>query len=180
MDPLLGEIRLFGGNFAPQGWAFCQGQLLSIAQNSALFSLLGTTYGGDGQTTFGLPDLRGRVAIGFGQGAGLPNYVLGELAGEPNHTLTTTEMPIHTHAAQTQVNATAGGGNAGSPTNAYPAASTTRDNIYSTGTPNTTLNAQAAQVTIGTNGGSQPHNNMPPYLGLNYIIALQGIFPSRN
>lgn len=179
MDPLLAEIRLFAGNFAPNGWAFCQGQLLSIAQNTALFSLLGTTYGGDGMVTFGLPDLRGRVPIGFGQGPGLPYYVLGEQSGEPNHTLLTTEMPAHNHAAQAQINAVSGGGNVGSPANAYPAASTARDNIYSSATPNSTMSPQAAQVTLGISGGSQPHNNMQPYLGLNYIIALQGIYPSR-
>ena len=178
-SPFLAEIILFAGNFAPRGWAFCQGQILSIAQNTALFSLLGTTYGGNGQTTFALPDLHGRVPVGTGQGPGLPNVNLGEVSGEPSHTLIITEMPAHNHPAQGQINAASGGGDNGSPGGNFPAASTARDNIYS-GTSDTTMNANASQVTVGAAGGSQPHNNMQPYLGMNYIIAIQGIFPSRN
>jgi microcystin-dependent protein len=176
MEGYIAEIRLFAGNFAPRGWAFCQGQILSIAQNTALFSLLGTTYGGNGQTTFALPDLRGRVPVGTGQGPGLPSINLGEMAGEPTHTLIITEMPAHNHQAQAQGNTNAGGTT--SPTGATWATSTARDNIYVSAAPNTPMAANT--VTVGIAGGSQPHNNMQPYLGLNYIICLQGIFPSRN
>ena len=177
--PFIGEIRLFGFNFAPRGWAFCQGQLLSIAQNTALFSLLGTTYGGNGQTTFGLPDLRGRVPVGQGQGPGLPTVTLGEQSGEVNHTLIATEMPAHNHTATTQINASGSAGNSTNPSGNFPAVSTTRDSVYANAS-GATMNASAGQTTIGNAGGSQPHNNMQPYLGLNFSIALQGIFPSRN
>ena len=144
-DPYIGEIILFAGNFAPRGWAFCQGQILSIAQNTALFSILGTTYGGNGQTTFALPDLRGRVPVGTGQGPGLPSVNLGEQAGEPAHTLIATEMPAHNHPAQAdQLPAAA----ATAPPQAAIscAASTTRDNIYSKCCRHD-MNANASQVT---------------------------------
>jgi microcystin-dependent protein len=178
-EPYLGQIILFAGNFAPRGWAFCNGQILQISQNTALFSILGTTYGGNGQTTFALPDLRGRVPVGMGQGPGLPSVDLGEMAGEPDHTLINSEMPAHNHPAQGQIKAANGGGNSAAPSGNFPAASTTRDSIYSN-TADTTLNANASQVTVDAVGGNQPHNNMQPFLGLNYIIALEGIFPSRN
>src|SRR5690242_20434903 len=132
MEGTIAEIRMFAGNFAPRGWAFCQGQILSIAQNTALFSLLGTTYGGNGQTTFGLPDFRGRTAVGTGQGPGLPSITLGELAGEPTHTLIITEMPAHNHATQTQVNANSAEGTAFTPTGGIWATSPNGDTIYST------------------------------------------------
>ena len=176
MDGYLAQIILFAGNFAPRGWAFCQGQILSIAQNTALFSLLGTTYGGNGQTTFALPDLRGRTPVGTGQGPGLPSINLGEVSGEPTHTLIITEMPAHNHQAQMQ--GQTGAGTSTSPGGAAPATSTARDNIYSASAPNTPMAANT--VTVGISGGSQPHNNMQPYLGLNYIICMEGIFPSRN
>lgn len=178
MEGYIAEIRLFAGNFAPRGWAFCQGQILSIAQNTALFALLGTTYGGNGQTTFALPDLRGRVPVGTGQGPGLSNVTLGEVGGAPTHTLIITEMPAHNHTAQTTVNAAATGTTT-SPSGNYPAGSTARDNIYNN-TSNATMNPGMAQTMVGIAGGSQPHNNMQPYLGLNYIICMEGIFPSRN
>lgn len=178
-EPFIGEIIMFAGNFAPRNWAFCNGQLLPIAQNTALFSILGTMYGGDGQTTFGLPDLRGRVPVGVGSGPGLPPIVEGQVGGETSHTLIITEMPAHNHTATTQINAQSGAGNSGAPGGKYPAASSTRDSIYSDAT-NATMNANAAQVTVGIAGGSQPHNNMQPYQGINFIIALYGIFPSRN
>ncbi len=177
MEGYIAEIRMFAGNFAPRAWAFCQGQILSIAQNTALFSLLGTTYGGNGQTTFALPDFRGRVAVGTGQGPGLPSINLGEVAGEPTHTLIITEMPAHNHTLQVQIgladaNATSTEGDGkilGSPA----------ANIYSA--PNTASGHMGGVTSsIGIAGGSQPHNNMQPYLGMNYIICLQGIFPSRN
>lgn len=175
-EPFLAEIIMFAGNFAPRGWAFCQGQLLPIAQNTALFSLLGTTYGGDGRTTFALPDLRGRVPVGTGQGPGLPNINLGEMSGEAAHTLNVTEMPAHSHPAQAAGSANAG--DSASPGGNTWATSTARDNVYTSAAPDSSMAASA--VTVGAAGGSQPHNNMQPYLGMNYIIALQGIFPSRS
>jgi microcystin-dependent protein len=174
--PFLAEIVLFAGNFAPRGWAFCQGQILSIAQNTALYSLLGTTYGGNGQTTFALPDLRGRVPVGTGQGPGLPNVNLGDMSGAPTHTLIITEMPAHNHTAQAAGNSNSG--DSASPNGNTWATSTARDNVYINAAPNGLMAANT--VNIGVAGGSQPHNNMQPYLGMNYIIALQGIYPSRN
>jgi microcystin-dependent protein len=177
--PFIAEIVMFAGNFAPRGWAFCQGQIMSISQNTALFSLLGTTYGGNGQTTFALPDLRGRVPVGTGQGPGLPAVNLGQMSGEPTHTLIITEMPAHNHTVATQANVSSAAGNSTNPSGNFPAVSTTRDNVYANAS-NATMNASAVQTTIGVAGGSQPHNNMQPYLGMNYIIAVEGIFPSRN
>lgn len=172
-SPFLGEIKMFGGNFAPLGYAFCNGQLLSIAQNTALFSILGTTYGGNGQTTFALPNLQGRVPIHFGQGAGLSTYNLGEISGVETVTLSQNQIPTHTHALA----ANSAAGTDGVPgTNKVLATSTARDKLYSTSAPNVTLAPQS----IGTVGGSQPHTNLQPYLAINFIIALQGIFPSRN
>ena len=177
-EPFIAEIVMFAGNFAPRGWAFCQGQILSIAQNTALFSLLGTTYGGNGQTTFALPDLRGRTPIGVGQGPGLPNVSLGEVSGSPTHTLLITEMPAHNHL----IRANANNANDSLPANAYLAAaviptdSNKSVSAYNSATDNTTMNPG----TVAPTGGSQPFSIMQPYLGINYIIALQGIFPSRN
>ncbi|MFL6137941.1 MAG: phage tail protein [Frankiaceae bacterium] len=167
-EPFIGEIRLFGFNFAPRGWATCSGQILSIAQNTALFSLLGTMYGGNGQTTFALPDLRGRVAISFGQGPGLSNYTQGEVSGSENVTLIPQQMPQHNHT----VNATSADASANKPGGAFPSAG----GAYNTAPDGTTMAAQM----IGMAGGSQPHENRQPYLVLNYCIALEGIFPSRN
>lgn len=183
MEGYIAEIRLFAGNFAPRGWAFCNGQILSIAQNTALFSLLGTTFGGNGQTTFALPDLRGRVAVGPGQGPGLPAVNLGQVSGEPSHTLIITEMPAHNHAAQVTTrafeNSLGGTGDSESTSNTYWASSVGVGNIYST-TTNSVMNPGAVAATIGIAGGSQPHNNMQPYTGINYIICMEGIYPSRN
>jgi microcystin-dependent protein len=175
-EPFLAEIVMFGGNFAPRGWAFCQGQILSIAQNTALFSLLGTTFGGNGQTTFALPDMRGRVPVGTGQGPGLPSINLGQVAGEPTHTLIVTEMPAHSHPAQAQGVSTAG--TSTSPAGGTWATSSARDAVYSNAAPNAPM--AAGGVSVGAAGGSQPHNNMQPYLGINFIIAIEGIYPSRN
>lgn len=179
-NPFIAEIRIFAGNFAPRGWAFCQGQIMSIAQNTALFSLLGTTYGGNGQTTFGLPDLRGRVPIQQGQGPGLSPRTLGEVGGTETVTLISTQMPAHNHT----IGASTSPGNIANPSNNTLAVGqvtvnggTELVNMYVGSTaPNVALNAQTA----GVAGGSQPHNNMQPFLAINYIIALQGIFPSRN
>src|SRR5688572_2928769 len=173
MDPLLASIILFAGNFAPRGWALCQGQLLSIAQNTALFSLLGTTYGGNGQTTFALPDLQGRAPIGTGQGPGLSNVDLGEVGGTENVTLTVSEMPAHTHT----LNAVTDAGDTSVATNALNANTGALDREYKAATTaNTSMHSSAISVT----GGSQPFSTRPPYLGMNYIIAMEGIFPSRN
>ena len=172
-DPYLGELRLFPYTFAPRSWAFCQGQILSIAQNTALFSLLGTTYGGNGQTTFALPDLRGRFPMSSGQGPGLPNYTLGQVAGQPSVTLSPNEMPAHAHA--TGVNA-ASAATTKNPNNAIPAF-TAAGSSYGTAAD---LTMSPSMVNVGIAGGSQPHDNMPPYLTLNWCIALEGIFPSRN
>ena len=171
-EPFIGEIRLFPYNFAPRGWAFCNGQLLSIGQNTALFSLLGTTYGGNGQTTFALPDLRGRVAISSGQGSGLANYVVGQIGGEEGHALITSEMPSHNH----QANANTAGGNSQNPQGNYWSADASGGSAAYSSVKNAQMNAAA----IGNTGGSQPHNNVQPYLTLNYCIALQGIYPARD
>ena len=174
-DPFIGEIRLFGGNFAPRGYAFCDGQLLQISQNTALFSLLGTTYGGDGRTTFALPDLRGRTPIGPRQGPGLTNRTLGQRLGQETATLTQSQMASHNHPmiATTDFSTSMMPGN--NLPSRPPGLLGTR--IYANGPPNTMMNTAAID---GTTGGNGSHNNMQPFLGLNYIIALQGIFPSRN
>jgi microcystin-dependent protein len=190
LDPLLGEIDVFAFNFAPKGFALCNGQLLPINQNQALFALLGTTYGGNGQTTFALPDLRGRLAIGYGQGPGLPDYSLGERSGSESVTLLATEMAAHTHAIDTSaLTATArcrsGAGDQRTPAGNVPAAGATpASTVYSSAAANATMAASA--VTVGGNaacaaaGGGQAHENRQPFLVLNYCVALQGIFPSRN
>ncbi|MBD2386866.1 phage tail protein [Cylindrospermum sp. FACHB-282] len=166
-EPFIGQIILFAGNYAPKGWALCQGQILSISQNQALFSILGTTYGGNGQTTFGLPDLRGRFPIGTGQGPGLTNRDLGELAGSER--LTASQLPAHTH----QLNGTVSAATSGDPTGKLLANS--RASTYGTGSP---VALSASSISAG--GSASPSETMPPYQGLNYIIALEGIYPSRN
>jgi microcystin-dependent protein len=169
-EPFIGQIQAFGFNFAPRGWATCDGQIISIAQNTALFSLLGTTYGGNGQTTFALPDLRGRVSLHQGSGPGLSSYVMGQSSGTENVTLISTQMPAHNHLVT--ANGTAGSKLEDVPSGNFlgPA------EAYSTTTTGATLNPQS----LGIAGGNQPHPNMQPYLTINWCIALQGIFPSRN
>ena len=172
-DQFVAEIRIFAGNFAPTGWAFCDGQLLSISQNTALFSLLGTTYGGDGRTNFALPNLQGAAPLQAGQGPGLSLRDLGEVGGEPAVTLLSTEMPAHSHTPQCN----SGSGDLNTPaSNAWSKAHTgkTPFNSY---TANSSQNVAMNPLPLA--GGGQPHNNMPPYLALNFIIALQGIFPPR-
>ncbi|HEY7811057.1 MAG TPA: tail fiber protein [Allosphingosinicella sp.] len=177
-EPFLGEIRLFAINFPPRGWAFCNGQQMQINQNQALFSLLGTAYGGNGQTTFFLPNLRGRVPIHTSQ-----NHTIGEAAGSSSVTITQQQLPQHVHfmsgkAAQAAVVGGAVPANTKSLAQAIASTGTpaTPVNIYSTAGPQTALNA----ASVTNTGGSQAHNNMMPYLVLNFCIALQGIFPSRN
>ena len=173
-DPFVAEIRIFTGNFAPTGWAACQGQILPISQNTALFSLIGTLYGGNGQSTFGLPDFQGRAPINHGQGPGLSQRSVGERSVVETVTLLSSEMPLHTHllrGATTAADQT-------SPSNAVWAGSSggrTPPPLYST-TQNTTMAPNALSIA----GGSLPHNNMHPYLALNFIIALQGVFPPRS
>ncbi len=168
---ILGEIYLVPYNFAPVGFADCNGQLLSISQNTALFSLLGTTYGGDGKSTFALPDLRDRVPIGAGQGPDRSDYIEGEMGGESSHVLTIAEMPSHTHA----VMADSGAAISSHPAGNLPARDAAQVPLYA-GSPNAVGSASA----VGIAGGGAPHNNLQPYLGLKYIIATQGVFPARN
>ncbi|GGK37523.1 MULTISPECIES: phage tail protein [Flavobacteriaceae] len=175
MEPFLGQITMFGGNFAPRGWAYCNGQLLAISQNTALFSILGTTYGGDGRTTFALPDLRGRAPINSGGGSagpGLSPRPLGQRGGAQDVTLNQTQMPNHNHASQIAVNSSTGGES--NPSGQFIAAHSGAFSEESSSGSN--LNG----LTIGAAGGNLSHPNMQPYLAVNFIIALVGIFPSRN
>ena len=168
--PFVGEIRMFGGNFAPAGWAFCSGQLMPISENDTLFTLIGTTYGGDGQSTFGLPDLQGRLPMHMGTGPGLTTRTIGEMGGVETVTLTVNQIPIHTHAPQSDAN----NGNQATPQNrVWAGAAASR---YSSSAPNLAMNN-----TLGGNaGGSQPHDNLMPYLAISFIISLFGIFPTQN
>lgn len=183
-DPYIAEITMFGGNFAPRGWALCDGQLLAIAQNTALFSLLGTTYGGDGRTTFALPDLRGRVAIHPGSGPGLSPIRLGESGGSMSQNLMAANLPAHNHTlgagATAALHAQSGAANSSLPAGNVLAVD--RDRNYSSSAPDVDMQAGAVTLAGATDntGSSQPFSIMQPYLGVNYIIALQGIFPSRN
>ena len=172
-DPFVAEIRIFAGNFAPKGWALCDGQLLPISQNTALFSLLGTTYGGDGKSTFALPNLQGSAPMQQGQGPGLSLRDLGEQGGEQAVTLLQTEMPSHTHG----VNANSGGAGFPSPVgNVWASLPGRTPPPLFKSTNNTLMSPFGTSIA----GGSLPHNNMPPFLGLTFIIALQGIFPARS
>ena len=179
--PILSEIKIISWNFAPKGWAFCNGQLLPINQNQALFSLLGTTYGGDGRVTFGLPDLRDRVAMHEGNG-----HVLGERGGEIAHTLSQPEMPQHIHLVNVD-STTAATSNTVDPANTKVLGQSlgvpSQGSSFPVSMYNTNINGpfvNQAPASIGNAGGSQPHENRQPYLTLNFIIALQGVFPSRN
>jgi microcystin-dependent protein len=174
-EPFLGQIETFGFNFAPRGWAFCDGQLLPIAQNSALFALLGTTFGGDGRTTFALPDLRGRVAVHVGNGPGLSTVTWGQKSGSETRTLNINNLPSHTHTAA--LRATTRRGNTADPED-HTLAMKSRTNIYQTAAPE--VDMQAGSVVIGNTGGSQSFSIRDPYLGIYHSIAITGIFPSRN
>lgn len=204
MEGTIGEIRMFAGNFAPLGWMLCNGQSLSISVNEALYSLIGTTYGGDGQQTFNLPDLQSRIAIGAGNAPGLSSYILGETVGTENVTLTTAQMPMHSHNAIVQpgaggfsaaatlygVNDNGGedspGGNyigqdsgAGA-TNYAPGTESAPAAMHAGSIQINNLFAPLPNVTVGISGGSTPHNNIQPVLGMNFIICVEGIYPSRN
>lgn len=195
MEEFIGIIKIFGGNFAPRGWAMCYGQIVSISQNPALFSILGTSYGGNGQTTFALPDLRGRVPVGTGQGPGTDNIILGQALGTSNTTLIMNNLPTHNHLITPTTNVKvsnkvgdssdprgkvlAEGAQIGSGPNA------TKLKPYVTYNSTDTNNGDLAGVSStptnsGNSGNNIPINNMQPYLGVNYIICLEGIFPSRN
>jgi microcystin-dependent protein len=172
MDPFIAEIKIFAGNFAPRAWAFCDGQLLPISQNSALFSLLGTTYGGDGRTTFGLPDLRGRTPIGPRNGPGLSDYALGQRGGAEHIQLNSAQMPSHNHL----IRAVTTGGTSTTPTDNLLADSAAFDNEFSDATANTNMSS----AMVSSAGGNLAHENRQPFLALNYIICIQGVFPSRS
>ncbi|MEM8618040.1 MAG: tail fiber protein [Pseudomonadota bacterium] len=192
MEPFIGQIQAFGFNFAPRGWALCNGQLLAINSNTALFSLIGTFYGGDGRTTFALPDLRGRSPMHYGTGAGLSPRPIGQRAGVEGVTLSVAQIPPHSHSGEVAPGTTrpvtiAAYDGEGTEEDADGHVLASAPSIYSASTPDTSLNAAAASVDLaGTpvagnlTGGGLSHTNMPPYLVLNYCIALQGIYPSRS
>lgn len=177
-DPYLADVSIFAGNFAPRGWAFCDGQLLPISSYSALFSLLGTTYGGDGRTTFALPDLRGRMPIGPGNGPGLPTYILGARGGNFQHTLTIGEMPSHGHSPQLHAEQTVADQNV--PANRMLGVSPSATPIYANIDAANDIPMATASITEQNQGGNQAFPTMNPYLAIHYIIALQGVFPSRS
>ena len=174
-DQFIAEIRIFAGNFAPTGWAFCNGQLLPISQNTALFSLLGTTYGGDGQSNFALPNLQGKAPLQQGMGPGLAGYALGQTAGSANVTLTQTELPSHTHP----IASNDGIGDVDNPVGNVWATAHSGKTPLPLYSANTTNPPAMSPQAVASAGGGLPHNNLPPYLVLNFIIALQGIFPPR-
>lgn len=171
-EPFIAEIRIFAGNFAPRSWAFCNGQLLPVSQNTALFSLIGTTYGGDGRTTTALPNLQGRAPMHPGRGPGLTARRLGERGGVGTVTLSEAQMPNHTHSVQASTRP----GEENDPGNQYWARSTANQYAPSTSSPT----AQLASQALPDAGGSQAHNNLQPFLAINFIIALQGLYPSRS
>ena len=173
-EPFIAEIRIFAGNFAPRGWAFCDGQLLPIAQNTALFSLIGTVYGGDGRTTTALPNLKARAPMHPGRGPGLTDRRLGEKLGAPAVTLTEAQMPNHGHTQTAFPGGRAGSGNSNDVSGSQISRAQSNVHYAASG------NAQMAANAIGNNGGGQPHNNLQPFLGMNYIIALVGLYPSRS
>ena len=171
-EPFVGEVRMFAGNFAPRSWAYCDGQLLSVSQNDALFSLLGTIYGGDGRTTFGLPDLRGRIPLHAGSGPGMSSRKIGAKGGAEKVTLSLNQLPSHNHSAR----ALGKPGDSGNPHNRHWAATSGSPDYYTSDPPGVNMDNNA----ISTVGGSQSHNNIMPFLCIHFIIALFGVYPSRN
>lgn len=183
MEPTLAEIRLFGGNFAPRNWAFCQGQILPIAQNQSLYSLLGTTYGGDGRTSFALPDLRGRTAIHPGEGPGLTNRSLGEKLGSPDYVLNASQLAAHSHTAESTTFFQLGideKDNSSSPSGTHPSKTTNAGNKIYRDDHNTTMATQTVALNAKAGGANQSVNNAQPCIGMNYIICINGLFPSRS
>ena len=175
-EPFIGEIKMVGFNFAPRGWAFCNGQLLPISQNTALFSLIGTFYGGDGRTTMALPDLRSRTAMHFGAGPGLTNHAIGAKGGAEKHTMIGNEMPSHNHAAVAHAHKTAG--TSANPNGNFWSFDDSGEKLYSPGPADTIMNVGA--VTTQSAGGNQPFNIQDPFLCVNFCIALVGLFPPRS
>jgi microcystin-dependent protein len=175
-QPYLAEIKMFGGNFAPRGYSLCNGQFMAISQNTALFSLLGTTYGGNGTTNFALPDMQGRAPVHQGNGVGIDPVSLGEVSGTPNVTLTTGNLPQHTHPISGAVIANSNPGETPASNTLFTNSAPNQLYAAALGTGGLTLAPQS----ISSTGGSQPHNNMQPYLAVTFIIALQGVFPARN
>ena len=183
MEGTMATVTLFAANFAPKNWAYCQGQILAISSNTALFSLLGTTYGGNGQTTFALPNMSGRVPVGTGAGPGLPQQLLGEISGTPNNTMLISNMPAHNHQATVtiQVPINPNGVDVENPEGAFLGVPDSGKMYYSNApAAGQFMGNLATTANAGITGGSQPINNMQPYLTLNYIICLYGIYPSRN
>lgn len=187
MEEFLGVIKIFAGNFAPRGWQLCNGQLISIAQYTAVFSILGTTYGGDGRTTFALPDLRGRTPIGWGQGPGLSNYNLGQVSGTENISILISNMPAHNHIANSTLAlnasndaATVATPVAGNAIGAGKDVNTDPVSMYTTSAPNVPLAGGTVTTTTALNGGNIPISILQPTLAITYIICMEGIFPSRN
>lgn len=187
METYLGFIYLSGLNFAPRGFAYCKGQLMAISQNSALFSLLGTNFGGDGRTTFGLPDFQGRVPLGAGNGGGLTPRTLGQKGGQEQVNLGIQNLPSHNHSAEGKISANPGDGTESSPISNHPAlgkVTISRGNIVDADVYSTSAGGFMAdngvEITVGNTGGSQPFNNMPPFETVNFVIATQGLFPPRN
>jgi microcystin-dependent protein len=179
-EPYIGQIIMFGGNFAIQGYAMCDGQILSIPQNTALFSILGTTYGGNGTTTFGLPDLRGRLPMHVGQGPGLTPHSLGEKSGQENVTLAAAQMPTHNHPAQGTAKGSTSSLDSNSPQGKVLGTAGRGTSFYGSGSPDVDMATGTVQVTVENTGGNQPHSNMPPYQVVNFQIALQGMYPPRD
>jgi microcystin-dependent protein len=180
MEGVIGYTTLFAGNFAPKNWAFAQGQVVNIASNTALFSILGTTYGGNGTTTFGLPDLRGRAVVGTGQGPGLSQYSLGQVGGSETTTLNSMTMPVHTHMVSVVGTlASASSASSSDPTNSTWGPDSLGNQNYST-SPNTTLKPAPATLTMAPNGSSTPFSIQSPFMALNYIICMFGVYPARN
>ncbi|KIA96127.1 tail collar protein [Pedobacter kyungheensis] len=179
--PYVGEIRMFGGNFAPAGWALCSGQLLSIAENDVLYNLIGTTYGGDGQTTFGLPNLNGRVPVHMGTSSGV-TYTIGQMAGVESVTLTVNQMPAHQHTINGELTLMTRGdssGNFSSPDN-HAIGIAPLKKFFSKTSSGLKMAPLASTTSLAPQGGSQPHNNMQPYLAINFIISLFGVYPTSN
>ncbi|MGB3692261.1 MAG: tail fiber protein [Spirulinaceae cyanobacterium] len=177
-EPFLGEIKMIAFDFAPKGFAFCYGQVLSISQNQSLFNLIGDTYGGNGTSTFALPDLRGRVPINAGQGPGLSNRTLGQSGGSETVTLTESQLPAHNHDLNADLNATSSNANTCDPAGKLLAKSNRP--TYLSGTANIKLDSDSISGSTSSVGGGQTHNNVQPFLSINFVIALTGIFPSEN
>jgi len=181
MEGVIGYTTLFAGNFAPKNWAFCQGQVINIASNTALFSILGTTYGGNGTTTFALPDLQGRTVVGVGSGSGLTSYTLGEKTGVENTILTSSQMPMHVHPFVSTVTPPATGNTANqtNPNGSIYAPEPNGNSVYSADN-NIAMKPYPGTLTMATAGGSQPFEILRPFLGMNYVVCMYGVFPARN